>query len=154
MKLREHENANKALQIALKSTNSCISEVRKELDQESKSSKSRQMLHNLESELVVVTIEAFYLLSVSYQSSGQKDKALTCLDQVEQYMNHQHTRDNDLHSTVMNKLSSGKDFVFSEGTATSALEGKHCVSHCRVSLVPHLIVLIISFVTSPSDCHI
>ena len=102
------------------------------------------MLHNLESELVVVTIEAFYLLSVSYQSSGQKDKALTCLDQVEQYMNQQHTSDNDLHSTVMNKLSSGKDFVFSEGTATSALEGKHCVSHCRVSLVPHLIVLILS----------
>ena len=154
VKLREHENANKALQIALKSTNSCINEVRKELDQESKSSKSRQMLHNLESELVVVTIEAFYLLSVSYQSSGQKDKALTCLDQVEQYMKEQHTSDNDLHSTVMNKLSSGKDFVFSEGTATSALEGKHCVSHCRVSLVPHLIVLIISFVTSPSDCHI
>ena len=92
------------------------------------------MLHNLESELVVVTIEAFYLLSVSYQSSGQKDKALMCLDSVEKYMKEQHIRDNDLHSTVMNKLSNGKDFVFSEGAATSSLEGKNCVSHSRVSL--------------------
>ena len=82
------------------------------------------MLHNLEAELVVVSIEAFHLLSVSYQSSGEKEKALACLDRIEAYMKEQHDRDNELFSNVMNRLSSGEDFVFSEGGATSALEGK------------------------------
>jgi len=123
LKLGEHENAKKALRITLNATNQCLSEVRKELDQESKSSKSRQMLQNVEKEMVVVSIESFYMLSASYQSSGEKKKALMCLDSVEKYMNEQNDRDNALQTNITNTLSSGKDFVFSEGAATSALEG-------------------------------
>ena len=70
----------------------------------------------------VVLIEAFHLLSVSYQSSGEKEKALKCLDRVEAYMKEQHDRDNELFSNVMNRLSSGED-VFTEGGALSVLEG-------------------------------
>jgi len=120
---KEHENAKKALRIALSATNQCLSEVRKELDQESKSPKSRQMLQNLEKEMVVVSIESFFMLSASYQSSGEKKKALMCLDSVEKYTNEQNDRDNALQTNITNTLSSGKDFVFSEDAATSALEG-------------------------------
>jgi len=124
VKLQDYENAGKALHIALKSTNSCLSEIRQEIEQGlNRKGKGKQMLHNLEAELVVVSIEAFHLLSVSYQSSGEKEKALACLDRIEAYMKEQHDRDNELFSNVMNRLSSGEDFVFSEGGATSALEG-------------------------------
>jgi len=123
VKLQDYENAGKALHIALKSTNSCLSEIRKELKQEpNRKTKGKQILHNLEAELVVVSIEAFYLLSISYQSSGEKEKALKCLDRIEAYMEEQHDRDNELFSNVMNRLSSGED-VFSEGGALSVLEG-------------------------------
>ncbi|KAL7544103.1 hypothetical protein ACHAXR_013581 [Thalassiosira sp. AJA248-18] len=123
-KLQDYENTGKALHIALKSTNSCLGEIREELEQgKSRKSKGKQMLHNLEAELVVVSIEAFYLLSVSYRASGEKDKALKCLDRIEAYMNEQHGRDSELFSNVMSRLGSGEDFIFSEGGATSSLEG-------------------------------
>ena len=122
MKIREYENANKCLKIALASSNNCLIGVKRELDPDCKS-KSNTMLQNLEKELVVVTIEAFYLLSLSYQRSGMKDKAVLCLDKIESFMQEQHDRDMELHSKVMNMLSDGKAFVFSEGAATSSLAG-------------------------------
>ena len=83
------------------------------------------MIHNLEAELVVVSIEALHLLSICYQSSpGGKKKALRCLDRIETYMKEQYDRDNELFSSVMNRLSNGDSFIFSEGGATSALEGE------------------------------
>jgi len=127
VKLQDYENAGKALHIALKSTNSCLSEIRHELEQEStnpRAKKGKQILHNLEAELVVVSIEAFYLLSVSYQASGEKEKALLCLDRIEAYMKEQAARDNELFSNVTHRLSSGEDFMFAEGGASAALEGK------------------------------
>ncbi|KAL9185785.1 hypothetical protein ACHAXT_003562 [Thalassiosira profunda] len=123
VKLRDHDNASKALRIALKSTDCCLEEIRKELKQgTSRKAKAQQMMHNLEAELVVVSIEAFNLLAVSYQDAGDKEKALLCLDKVEIYMSEQYDRDNELYSAVTNRLN-GADFVFSEGGATSALEG-------------------------------
>lgn len=82
-----------------------------------------QVLHNLEADLVVVSIESFYVLSFICQSTGRKDGAISCLDQIEKYMLEQQARDDKLFSDVMNKLGQGKDFVFSEGGATSAIEG-------------------------------
>lgn len=124
VKLEDYESAGKALQIALKSTDACLSEVRHELEEgPRRRSKAAQILHNLETELVVVSIEAFYLLSVSYMKSGSKGKALMCLDRIERYMSEQHARDDELYSNVMDRLSSGED-VFSEGGAVSALEGE------------------------------
>ena len=113
MKLREYDNAGKALHIALKSTNSCLSEIRKELKNgDNRKSKGKQMLHNLEAELVVLSIEAFYLLSVSYQSSGAKDKAIVCLDRVCVYMEEQHARDNELSSQVMTTLGTAHEGMY------------------------------------------
>lgn len=123
VKLHDHDNAGKVLQIALKSTNSCLAEISEEIA-DGKSGRKKQMLHNLEAELVVVSIEALYLLSVSFQASGDKEKALLCLDRVEAYMTEQHNRDNELYLDATNRLGSGDGFVFSEGsTASSALEG-------------------------------
>lgn len=127
MKLKEHENAVKAIHIALKSTNSCLTQIRQELkQQQSHKSKVKQMLHNLEAELVIVSIEAFYLLNVTYQSTGDKDKALVCLDRIEEYMREQHVRDLELHSNVLTSMSTDDGFVFTEGSANSVLEGKFC----------------------------
>jgi hypothetical protein len=127
VKLKEHENAGKAIHIALKSTNSCLTQIRQELkQQQSQKSKVKQMLHNLEAELVIVSIEAFYLLNVTYQSTGDKDKALVCLDRIEEYMREQHVRDHELHSNVLSSLSTDEGFVFTEGSASSVLEGKFC----------------------------
>jgi hypothetical protein len=70
------------------------------------------MLHNLEAELVVLSIEAFYLLSVSYQSSGVKDKAMVCLDRIHAYMEEQHARDNELASQVMTTLGTAHEGMY------------------------------------------
>lgn len=67
------------------------------------------MLHNLEADLVVLSIEALYLLSVSYQSNGAKDKAVMCLDRIHAYMEEQHARDDELHSQVMATLGSAHE---------------------------------------------
>ena len=72
------------------------------------------MMHNLEAELVVLSIEACYLLSVSYQCSGKKDKAIVCLDRVQAYMEEQHARDDELHSQVMTTLGTNEGNQFSE----------------------------------------
>jgi hypothetical protein len=113
--------------MALKLTNSFLTRIRQELKQrQSQKSKVKQVLHNLEAELVVVSIEAFYLLNVTYQATGDKDKALVCLNRIEEYMKEQHVRDLELHSSVITTLSSGEGFVFAEGSANSALEGKLC----------------------------
>lgn len=75
----------------------------------------------MEADLVVVTIEAFYVLSHIFQTDGKKEKALQCLDMVEKYMNEQKNRDDELYATAMSKVN--KDF-FSEGAITaSAIEG-------------------------------
>ena len=127
MKLQCYENAGTALHMALKLTNSFLTRIRQELKQgQSQKSKVKQVLHNLEAELVVVSIEAFYLLNVTYQATGDKDKALVCLNRIEEYMKEQHVRDLELHSSVITTLSSGEGFVFAEGSANSALEGKLC----------------------------
>ena len=84
------------------------------------------MLHNLEAELVIVSIEAFYLLNVTYQSTVDRDKALVCLDRIEEYMREQHVRDLELHSNVLTSLSTDEGFVFTESSANSVLEGKFC----------------------------
>lgn len=119
MKLRQYEYAEKALHIALKTTSSSLGKIRKEL--KDGLSKGTQMLHNLEAELVVLSIEAFYLLSVSYQCSGKKDKAIVCLDRIQVYMEEQHSRDNELHSQVMTTLGSHEGKQFSE------LRPSHCL---------------------------
>jgi len=123
VKLRQYENAEKALSIALNSTNDCLNEIRQDLenDKNRKLKGGRQALHNLEAELVVLSIEAFYLLSVTYQSSSKKEKAIICLDRIQSYMEEQHARDNELHSQVMSTLGSGKDFVFSERVSISSI---------------------------------
>jgi tetratricopeptide (TPR) repeat protein len=123
VKLCQYENAEKALSIALNSTNDCLNEIRQELenDKNRKLKGGRQALHNLEAELVVLSIEAFYLLSVTYQSSSKKEKAIICLDKIQSYMEEQHARDNELHSQVMTTLGSGKDFVFSERGSISSI---------------------------------
>ena len=77
-----------------------------------------------------------------FESSGEKDKAIMCLDRIESYMKEQHKRDNELHSNVINRLSSGESFVFSEGGATSALEGES-----------HHFVIIISSTQISSNSH-
>ena len=92
MRLKEYPKANAVLQIALESTNSCLGEIRKELKRDT-SRKCRQVLDNLEGELVVVSIEAFYLLSVSYDATGEKESAVKCLDMVETYMREQIEQD-------------------------------------------------------------
>jgi hypothetical protein len=102
VKLRQYECAEMSLNIALKSTNSSLCEIRKEL--KGGVSKGTQILYNLEAELVVLSVEASYLLSVSYQSSGEKDKAIMTLDRIQGYMEEQHARDNELHSKVMTTL--------------------------------------------------
>ena len=61
------------------------------------------------------------MLSHIFQSSGKQEKALQCLDMIEQYMNEQKDRDDELYATAMSKVD--KD-LFSEGNITaSALEG-------------------------------
>lgn len=124
MKLRDYENASKALHISLKSTNACLIQIGHELKQGQNKKNVRQILYNLEAELVLVSIEAFYLLNVIYQASGDKEKALACLDRIEEYMNEQHARDLELHSNVMTTLRCGEDFIFAEGSTASAIEGK------------------------------
>lgn len=123
VKLCQYENAEKALSIALNSTNDCLNEIRQELenDKNRKLKGGRQALHNLEAELVVLSIEAFYLLCVAYQSSSKKEKAIICLDRIQSYMEEQHARDNELHSQVMTTLGSEKDFVFSEKGPISSI---------------------------------
>ena len=123
VKLRQYENAEKALSIALNSTNHCLNEIRKELEngKNKKLKGGRQALYNLEVDLVVLSIEAFYLLSVCYQSSCKKEKAIICLDRIQAYMEEQHARENELHSQVMTTLGSGKDFVFSERGSISSI---------------------------------
>jgi tetratricopeptide (TPR) repeat protein len=126
VKLCQYENAEKALSIALNSTNDCLNEIRQELENDNNDNNrklkgGRQALHNLEAELVVLSIEAFYLLSVTYQSSSKKEKAIICLDRIQSYMEEQHARDNELHSQVMTTLGSGKDFVFSERGSISSI---------------------------------
>lgn len=123
VKLCQYENAEKALSIALNSTNDCLNEIRQELENDNnrKLKGGRQALHNLEAELVVLSIEAFYLLSVTYQSSSKKEKAMICLDRIQSYMEEQHARDNELHLQVMTTLGSGKDFVFSERGSISSI---------------------------------
>ena len=76
-----------------------------------------QVLHNLEADLVVVSIEAFYVLSHIFQSSGKQEKALQCLDMIERYMKEQKDRDDELYATAMSKVY--KDFIFSECDITA-----------------------------------
>ncbi|KAL3802897.1 hypothetical protein ACHAW5_006192 [Stephanodiscus triporus] len=110
LNMKMYENAGKALHIALKSTDSCLGDIRKELNNgEIRKWRGKQMLHNLEADLVVLSIEAFYLLSVSYQSDGAKDKAIMCLDRIQAYMEEQHARDHELHSQVITTLDSAHE---------------------------------------------
>ena len=123
-----YDHANGALHVALKTTDCCLREIRQALEDEShqrdkKKGMNLQVLHNLEAELIVVSIEAFYLLSFVYQSTGKKEQAIVCLDQIEKYMQEQQHMDERLFSNVMNALCEGKEFIFSE-TGASAIEGK------------------------------
>eukprot|EP01082_Thalassiosira_pseudonana_P006929 g15028.t1 g15028 contig21:392906-399472(-) len=122
-KLMDFKAATDSLHIALKTTDSCLREVRLTLENSSSSiygqgrkGMQKNVLHNLESELVVVSIEAFYLLTQIFQSTGEKGKAISCLDQIEKYMKEQQNRDDELFTTVMRKLGEGKDFGFSESS--------------------------------------
>ena len=72
-------------------------------------------------DLVVVSIESFYVLSHIFQSSGKEDKALQCLDMIERYMKEQKNRDDELYATAMSKVD--KDFVFSESNITTTALG-------------------------------
>jgi len=121
-KIENYNNANDALHIALKTTDNCLREVRLALEKEAVASgqdcKARgmhlQVLHNLEANLVVVSIESFYVLSFICQSTGKKEAAITCLDQIEKYLDEQQERDNKLFSDVMTNLNDRDGFVFSE----------------------------------------
>ena len=108
-----NEHAMKALNIDLTATNSCLANIKQEKDRTEKKNEA-QMLQNLEADIVVLSIESFYLLSTVLQSLGEKQDALGCLDQVEIYMNEKHERDEELHGNTMSDLGSGNDFVFSE----------------------------------------
>lgn len=131
VKIDECEHARNALHIALDTTNSSLNEVRAAIKKENdplndlSSRKVKglqlQVLHNLEADLVVVTIEAFYVLSNIFQSEGQHDKAIQCLDMIEKYMEEQKDRDDELYAAAMSKVDSD---LFSEGAITaSAIEG-------------------------------
>jgi hypothetical protein len=125
-------HSSDALHIALRTTNKSLEAVRKALKRENHplnegaNRKARgmqlQVLHNLEADLVVVSIEAFYIMSHVFESTGKQDKALQCLDMIERYMKEQQDRDDELYTTAISKVD--KDFVFSEGGAVgSAIEG-------------------------------
>ena len=130
MKIDVCDHASSALHIALETTNSCLAEVRSALKREndplnegtSRKSKELQLqvLHNLEADLVVVSIEAFYVLSHIFQSSGKQEKALQCLDMIEQYMKEQRDRDDELYATAMSKVDND---LFSEGNVTASALG-------------------------------
>ncbi len=121
-KIEDYDNANEALHIALKTTDSCLREIRQALEKEAVASDQNlnargmhlQVLHNLEASLVVVSIESFYVLSFICQSTGKREAAITCLDQIEKYMDEQQARDKKLFSDVMTNLKDCDSFVFSE----------------------------------------
>jgi hypothetical protein len=127
VKISKFDHASNALHIALDTTNSCLGEVRQALKKENDpfnegtnrkiKGLQLQVLHNLEADLVVVSIEAFYVLSNIFQLEGKQEKALRCLDMIEQYMKEQKERDDELYVIAKSKVD--KDFVFSE----SAIEG-------------------------------
>eukprot|EP00804_Cyclotella_cryptica_P000737 CCRYP_001018-RA/>CCRYP_001018-RA protein AED:0.02 eAED:0.02 QI:978/1/1/1/0.71/0.62/8/2038/1234 len=131
VKIDDFIHANEALHIALQSTDWCLREVRQALKEEKDPLNDddngkgkriqRQVLHNLEADLVVVSIEAFYAMSHIFQSTGKQEKALQCLDMIENYMKEQQDRDDQLYTTAINKVE--KDFLFSEGDITASIEG-------------------------------
>lgn len=139
--------ATDSLHIALKTTDSCLREVRLTLENSSSSiygqgrtGMQKNVLHNLESELVVVSIEAFYLLTQIFQSTGEKGKAISCLDQIEKYMKEQQNRDDELFTTAMSKLGEGKDFGFSESSVIEGeIEPSRCSFGCTLSHVFYLL---------------
>jgi hypothetical protein len=124
-------HASETLHIALRTTNSCLEEVRQALKKENDplndgtnekaKGMQRQVLHHLEADLVVVSIEAFYAMSHIFQSTGKKEKALQCLDMIENYMKEQQDRDDELYANATSKVD--KEFVFSEGDITASIEG-------------------------------
>lgn len=130
MKIGEGEHASKALHIALDTTNSCLNEVRSAIKTENdalnegcnqKAKGQPQVLHNLEADLVVVTIEAFYVLSHIFQTEGKPEKALQCLDMIKKYIKEQKDRDDELYATAISKVDTE---LFSEDAITaSAIEG-------------------------------
>ena len=128
--LKDYASAKSALRLALSSTSGCLGDLRRAIREGREGGTGgrnrNQVLHNLENELVVLSTEAFYLLSAAYRETSDRAKAYKCLDKIEDYMNEQQSRDDELYAGVMDRMESEVSFVFSEAgaTASSAIEGK------------------------------
>lgn len=115
-----NDHAMKALNIDLRATNASLLVI-KELKAHTYQKKEDHMLQKLEADLVLVSIESFYVLSAVLQTLGMKQDAIGCLDQVEKYLTERYKRDEELYVDAMNALGNDKDFVFSE---ESVIESK------------------------------
>ena len=113
MKFGLNEQAKDALNNGLTVTNSCLKYVKEERKRTKRKSEN-QMLENLEAQVLQISIESFYTLSSVVHSLGRKNEALRCLDQVEEYMEEKHRRDDQLHEGTMTDLGKDGEFVFSE----------------------------------------
>ena len=128
VELKDYSSAKSALRLALSSTSNCLGDLRRAIQEglEGSGRSRNQVLQNLENELVVLSTEAFYLLSAVYRETTERAKASKCLDKIEEYMNEQQSKDDELYAGVMDRMESEVTFVFSEtgATASSAIEGK------------------------------
>eukprot|EP00986_Skeletonema_menzelii_P015530 scaffold11957_cov146-Skeletonema_menzelii.AAC.2 len=129
-----NDHAMTAFNIDLTATDSCLCYIETEKGRTHQKKNETQMLHNLEADIVVLSIESLYVLSAALQSSGRKEDALGCLDQVETYMNKKHERDVELHGNTMSDLGSGNDFIFSEDPIGPAKDKADIKNRSQIAL--------------------